>query len=143
LFKANLLARQLLLPAAALAAVATLAAGQPATPPVLYEIDRVGIIFTDLDPDVGAGRPTISAKVEWIEGPFYTPVLAGPGEETTYRSHLTIALSAASFYRWDGPPHLLPEYLPADINRDGVVDHHDYLALISAMGTSSDDLQLP
>jgi hypothetical protein len=132
-----------LIPAAAVIAGASFAAAQPTTPPMLQDLDRIGIVFTDLDPDVGAGRPTISASVEWVEGPFFTPVLAGPGGETTYESHLTIAVRSAGFYRWDGPPHLLPEFLPADVNRDGVVNHHDVLEVLHAWGDSDADIQLP
>lgn len=138
--------RRLILTAAAMLASTSAAVAQPSqpqTPPMLEQIDRVGIVFTDLDPDVGAGRPTISARVQWVEGPFYTPVMADSSGEISYLSHLTIAISAADFYRWDGPPHLLPEFLPADINRDGVVDQGDFAELLAAWGGTLDDYEVP
>lgn len=102
--------------------------------PAPLRVDRVGIVFTDLDADVGAGRPTIAATVEWTEGPFDTPTIPAPGGEVAMHAHLNLAISGARFFRWDGDLSTLGELHPADIDQDGVVGAADLAAVTAAWG---------
>jgi|GEM_PF-3020560 len=131
------------------AILAATAAAQEGPPPhagpggVFGTIDRIAIVFPSLEADAGAGAPTVSARVQWIEGPFVTPVMAGPGGNAQHQTHLTIAVDDPRYYRWDGPIDRLPEYLPADITRDGVVDIADFSALVAAWGHNQELPPLP
>jgi hypothetical protein len=134
-----------LLPAFAILAAA--AAAQQGPPPhagphglSLSDIDRIAIVFPYLEADLGSGAPTVTGRVEWIEGPFHTPVMAGEGGDTTHEAHLTIAIDAPQYHRWGGPPGDLPGSVPADITGDGVVDIADFSALMAAWGHSTGDL---